>query len=103
MFFVPGFRVEGARVRCGVPAVLLLGREARPGQQVTLPGLERGVEPWGAVEGCRPRRESVDSPASPVQHPLPPIRREMLVRRWEVLARHRGWLPVRVLGWLPTG
>ena len=66
MFFVPGFRVEGARVQCGVLAVLLPGQEARPDQQVTLPGLEQGVEPWGAVEGRRPRRESVDSPALPV-------------------------------------
>ena len=36
------------------------GLEVRPDQQVTLPGLERVVEPWGAVEGRRPRRESVD-------------------------------------------
>ena len=79
------------------------GCEARPDQQVTLPGLERGVESWGAVESRRPRRESVDSPALPVQHPLPLIRRETLVRRREVPARHRGWFPVRVLGWLPTG
>ena len=74
-----------------------------PVRQVTLPVLERAVEPWGAVEGRRLRRESVDSPVLPVQHPLPPIRREMLVRRWEVPARHQGWFPVRVLGWLPTG
>ena len=70
--------------------VLLPGSRARPGQQVTLPGQERGVEPWGAVEGRRLRRELVDSPALPVQHPLPPIRREMLVRRRKVPARHRG-------------
>ena len=83
--------------------VLLPGREVRPDQQVTLPVLERDVEPWGAVEGHRPRRESVDSPALPMQHPLPPIRREMLVRRREVPSHHRGWFPVRVSGWLPTG
>ena len=83
--------------------VQLPGLEVRPDQQVTLPGLEQVVEPWGAVEGRRPRRESVDSPALPVQRPLPPIRRETLVRRREVPARHRGWLPVRVLGLLPTG
>ena len=78
------------------------GFEVRPDQQVTLPGLEQDVEPWGAVEGRCPRRESADSPALPVQHPLPLIRREILVRRREALPRHRGWFPVRVLGWLPT-
>ena len=66
MFFVPGFWVEGARVQCGVLTVQSPGREVRPDQQVTLPGLERVVEPWGAVEGRRPRRELVDSPALPV-------------------------------------
>ena len=92
MFVVSDFRVEGARVQCGVPVV---GLSDRPGLQVSVPVLVLVMGRWEAVEGrrCQAHLEPCNSLESESPLLQPPTLCELF---------HRGHEPEAIVGFAPN-